>query len=86
MAKLDRFDPLIPADPWVNPWQPDGSFVVDQVMLRTLLGAAVGTSRPPEPSLPPLTSGQLKNCDVPASTRRGVAPANVTACPAARCP
>lgn len=45
MAKLDRFDPLIPAELWVNPWQPDGSFEVDQVMLRTLLGAAVGTSQ-----------------------------------------
>lgn len=45
MAKLDRFDPLIPAEPWVNPWQPDGSFVVDGIMLRNLLGAAIGTSQ-----------------------------------------
>lgn len=45
MAKLDRFDDLIPAAPWVNPWQADGAFRVDDDMLRSLLAAAVGTSQ-----------------------------------------
>jgi hypothetical protein len=45
MAKLDRFDPFLPAEPWVNPWQPDGSFSVDYEMLRSLLGVAVGSSQ-----------------------------------------
>jgi hypothetical protein len=45
MAKLDRFDSFLPAEPWVNPWQPDGSFVVDYEMLRSLLGVAVGSSQ-----------------------------------------
>lgn len=45
MAKLDRFDPFLPAEPWVNPWQPDGSFAVDYEMLRSLLGVAVGASQ-----------------------------------------
>ena len=45
MAKLDRFDKLVPATPWVNPWQADGTFHVDYATLRSLLGAAVGTSQ-----------------------------------------
>lgn len=44
-AKLDRFDPYIPRDPWVNPWQPDGSYRSDFDLLETLLGVAVGTSQ-----------------------------------------
>jgi hypothetical protein len=45
MARLDRFDNLIPATPWVNPWQHDGTLRVDYDLLRSLLAAAVGTSQ-----------------------------------------
>lgn len=45
MGKLDRFDEFVPATPWVNPWQPDGSFAVDYDLLHTLLDVAVGTSQ-----------------------------------------
>jgi hypothetical protein len=45
MAKLDRFDRLVPSTPWVNPWQPNGTLRVDYDILRSLLGAAVGTSQ-----------------------------------------
>lgn len=44
-GKLDRFDRFLPADPWVNPWQPDGSYRTDLALLETLLGVAVGTSQ-----------------------------------------
>ena len=43
--KLDRFDPFVPRDPFVNPWQPDGTFVPDFDLLRILLGEAVGTDQ-----------------------------------------
>lgn len=45
MGKLDRFDRFVPSQPWVNPWQPDGSFRVDYETLRRLLGVAVGSSQ-----------------------------------------
>jgi hypothetical protein len=45
MAKLDRFDNLVPATPSMNPWQPDGTVRVDYETLRSLLGAAIGTSQ-----------------------------------------
>ncbi len=44
-GKLDRFDRFIPSEPWVNPWQPDGSYRTDVALLETLLGVAVGTSQ-----------------------------------------
>lgn len=44
-GKLDRFDQFIPSEPWVNPWQPDGSYRTDVALLETLLGVAVGTSQ-----------------------------------------
>lgn len=44
-GKLDRFDPLVPHEPWVNPWQPDGGYRVDVALLGELLGVAVGTSQ-----------------------------------------
>lgn len=43
--KLDRFDHLLPVDPWVNPWQPDGSYRADLDLLAQLLSAALGTSQ-----------------------------------------
>ena len=43
--KLDRFDQFLPADPWVNPWQPDGSYMADLDLLTKLLSAAVGTAQ-----------------------------------------
>lgn len=43
--KLDRFDEFLPAEPWVNPWQPDGSYTADLDLLTTLLAAAVGTAQ-----------------------------------------
>ena len=44
-GKLDRFDPYIPVDPWVNPWEPDGSYRSDLGLLTSLLSVAVGTSQ-----------------------------------------
>lgn len=44
-GKLDRFDAYIPRDPWVNPWQADGTYGSDFELLETLLGIAVGTSQ-----------------------------------------
>lgn len=43
--KLDRFDHLIPAHPWVNPWQADGSYRSDLDLLVQLLSVAVGTAQ-----------------------------------------
>lgn len=43
--KLDRFDDLLPAQPWVNPWQPDGSYQADLDLLARLLSVAVGTTQ-----------------------------------------
>jgi hypothetical protein len=43
--KLDRFDEFLPADPWVNPWQPDGSYIADLDLLQKLLCAAIGTAQ-----------------------------------------
>lgn len=45
VGKLDRFDSFLPAEPWVNPWQADGSYSPDMDLLTTLLGVAVGTSQ-----------------------------------------
>lgn len=45
MAKLDRFDALLPADAWTNPWLAEGSYSPDYEMLVRLLSAAVGTSQ-----------------------------------------
>lgn len=45
MAKLDRFDDLLPAETWTNPWLDDGSYSPDYEMLVSLLTAAVGTSQ-----------------------------------------
>ena len=44
-GKLDRFDHLLPAQPWINPWQPDGSYRSDLELLSRLLDVAVGTSQ-----------------------------------------
>lgn len=44
-GKLDRFDAFIPSDPWVNPWQADGSYESDFRLLVSLLDVAVGTSQ-----------------------------------------
>lgn len=44
-GKLDRFDRLIPSDPWVNPWQSDGSYRSDFGLLEKLLAVAIGTSQ-----------------------------------------
>lgn len=44
-GKLERFDPFIPREPWVNPWQPDASYRSDFSLLEKLLGVAVGTSQ-----------------------------------------
>lgn len=44
-GKLDRFDHLLPAEPDINPWQPDGSFAPDLELLRQLLSVAVGTDQ-----------------------------------------
>lgn len=44
-SKLDRFDTLVPNEPWVNPWQPDGSYRCDIALLESLVGVAVGTSQ-----------------------------------------
>jgi len=41
-GKLERFDPFIPSEPWVNPWQADGSYRSDFGLLEQLLGVAVG--------------------------------------------
>ncbi len=43
--KLDRFDPYLPVEPWVNPWQADGSYVPDLELLATLLSVAAGTAQ-----------------------------------------
>lgn len=43
--KLDRFDEFLPAEPWVNPWQPDGTYKADLDLLTKLLSAAVGTAQ-----------------------------------------
>jgi hypothetical protein len=43
--KLDRFDPFLPVEPWVNPWQADGSYVPDLELLATLLSVAAGTAQ-----------------------------------------
>lgn len=45
VGKLDRFDPFVPADPWVNPWQPNGSYISDMTLLTKLLSVAIGTSQ-----------------------------------------
>lgn len=42
--RLDRFEECLPADPWVNPWQPDGTYQVDYELLTRLLSVAVGTT------------------------------------------
>ncbi|MGC9962596.1 MAG: hypothetical protein ABSE47_11940 [Acidimicrobiales bacterium] len=42
-AKLDRFDRYLPVEPWVNPWQADGSYRPDLDLLTTLLTVAAGT-------------------------------------------
>jgi hypothetical protein len=44
-GKLDRFDHLVPAEPWSNPWQSDGSYRADLHLLTRLLEVAVGTSQ-----------------------------------------
>lgn len=44
-AKLDRFDAYLPAEPWVNPWQPDGTYEPDLGLLVKLLTVAVGTAQ-----------------------------------------
>lgn len=44
-GKLERFDPFIPSEPWVNPWQSGGSYRSDFALLEKLLGVAVGTSQ-----------------------------------------
>ena len=44
-GKLDRFDHLLPVQPWTNPWQPDGSYRSDLELLTRLLDVAVGTSQ-----------------------------------------
>jgi hypothetical protein len=44
-GKLDRFDHLLPANPDINPWQPDGSYRPDLALLTQLLGVAVGTDQ-----------------------------------------
>lgn len=44
-AKLDRFDAYIPSQPWLNPWQTDGSYQSDFTLLEVLLAVAVGTSQ-----------------------------------------
>lgn len=43
--KLDRFDALVPREPFVNPWQPDGTYVPDFKLLELLLGEAIGTEQ-----------------------------------------
>ena len=43
--KLDRFDPYLPAEPWVNPWQVDGTYMPDLDLLATLLSVAAGTAQ-----------------------------------------
>jgi hypothetical protein len=43
--KLDRFDEFLPVDPWVNPWQPDGTYSVDYRLLGKLLSVAIGTAQ-----------------------------------------
>ena len=43
--KLDRFDALVPREPFVNPWQPDGTYVPDFKLLGLLLGEAIGTEQ-----------------------------------------
>lgn len=72
-AKLDRFDHLVPVEPWANPWQPDGTYLADEDLLARLLSSP---SAPPSglgssPLLP--TSGQQRSCDGPVSmwTRYG---------------
>ncbi|HEV8044532.1 MAG TPA: hypothetical protein VGP38_05080 [Rubrobacter sp.] len=44
-AKLDRFDHLVPVEPWANPWQPDGTYLADEDLLARLLSVAVGTAQ-----------------------------------------
>lgn len=44
-GKLDRFDAHLPAQPWRNPWQTDGSFRIDTDLAELLLGVAVGSSQ-----------------------------------------
>lgn len=44
-SKLDRFDALLPSEPWINPWQADGSYRCDIGLLEALLGVAVGSSQ-----------------------------------------
>ncbi|MPZ54405.1 MAG: hypothetical protein GEU79_17045 [Acidimicrobiia bacterium] len=43
--KLDRFDRFLPADPWTNPWQDDGSYRVDYDLLVRLLTETTGTTQ-----------------------------------------
>jgi hypothetical protein len=44
-GKLDRFDRFLPVEPWVNPWNVDGTYRADLNLLTDLLGIAVGTSQ-----------------------------------------
>lgn len=44
-SRLDRFDSLIPREPWINPWQADGSYRCDIDLLESLVALAVGTSQ-----------------------------------------
>lgn len=43
--KLDRFDPFLPVEPWVNPWLADGSYEPDLELLTRLLSVAAGTAQ-----------------------------------------
>lgn len=43
--KLDRFDHLLAVDPWVNPWQPDGTYRPDEATLTRLLSVGVGMAQ-----------------------------------------
>lgn len=43
--KLDRFDEFLAVDPWINPWQQDGSYRADYHLLTGLLSVAIGTAQ-----------------------------------------
>ena len=63
-AKLDRFDHLVPAEPWANPWQADGKYLADEDLLARLLSVAVGTAQPRSAS----SSSSARTSPTPASS------------------